>query len=168
MKKRFLCIAVILIIIMNATAQEIYSSQTELINIDSISKELNILQHKFDLLECQYKIDQSKFKFTNSANELNIKSNTIITNCFHKNTNIDLYNVYKEYYYSQFELLESLKTEASTIKIFVGLKMISSNFSSEETKLLNLSLEMIDKHIESTEKALSYYKTVLNIYKGLL
>lgn len=171
MKKVIFSILVAFMGIMSVTAQEQKSDSIQSNSIyayvDSLSVKLEKLQHDYDFLYCNYKLEDIQNDLTDLANNINIKSNAVLIDCYHGRFNVDLYIAYRDNYDSSVDLFESLKETVASIKALVALKMLSSNFSEDEIKLLGHCFDVLDKGLVSSESALNYYKTVLGMYKDM-
>lgn len=169
MKKVILFCFIAFIGVGNITAQTSNSSQTQdlKVSIDSLSTKLSSLQHDYDYLYCSYQLSEVQLSLKDFMNELSIKSNEILINCYHSRFDIDLYNTYRNYYNSYVELYESTKGKAEVVTTSVALKIMTSNFTEKEIKLLGKSCKFVDDCLRTAQNSLDYYKGVLDIYKDL-
>lgn len=72
-------------------------------------------------------------RFTNS---LDISSNGILIDRYHRNFNIGLYISFRNKYDAYTKLFNSLKESVSQVKTLVALMCITSNFSNKEENTL--------------------------------
>lgn len=169
MKKLILFFIIALIGVCNITAQTSKSSQTEdlKVSIDSLSSKLNTLQHNYEYLYCSYLLSEVQLSMKDLINQLSIKSNAILINCYHNRFNIDLYNAYRDNYNSCIELYESTKGKAESVTTSVALKIMTSNFTENEIEVLGQSCRFVDDCLRAAQNSLDYYKVVLDLYKDL-
>ena len=62
-------------------------------------------------------------------------------------------------------LFDSLKEESEVVKTAVFVKMLSSNYSDEELKVLSSGFAVVEKAITTVEKSLNYYNVAIKAYK---
>jgi len=165
--KHVLLIIVAVIISINATAQNADSLDTKVENTDSLNARIEKLQHDFDFLSCKYELNKIITDLSVSNCEVNNRSNAILLNCYHSRFDRDLYDSYKDYYYSKKNLYDSMKENITVTTTLVTLKMIASNFSEMEMNYIKSNINVITNAQNSFEKALDYYNTVLGIYWDL-
>lgn len=153
----------------SSSAQYNDSIQNEPIEncIDSIIKRLDILEHNYYFLECNYKLCNVNKDTKIVINEINIQSNSILINCYQNNYSELLYKSYLRKYESYIKWYESQKKLMSSVKTFVQLRIITSNFSDSELELLNSSIDSMDESVNVVEASLEYYKIVLAMYKDI-
>lgn len=169
MKKAILFFFIALIGLGNITAQTSNSLQNQdlKVSIDSLSTKLSSLQHDYDYLYCSYLLSEAQLTIKNFMNELSIKSNAILINCYHGRFDIDLYNAYRDNYNACIELYESTKRKAESVTASVTWKIITSNFTENEIQLLGQSCKFVDDCLRTAQHSLDYYKGVLDLYKDL-
>jgi hypothetical protein len=165
--KHVLLIIVAVILSINATAQNADSLDTKVENTDSINARIEKLQHDFNFLSCQYELNKIVTDLSVKSCEVNNNSNGILLNCYHGRFDRDLYDAYKDYYYSQKNWYNSLKENITSTTTLVTLKMIASNFSEMEINSIKSTIDVITNAQNSFEQALYYYNTVLGIYLDL-
>ena len=147
-------------------AQENVKKEKDLaVVVDSLAVKLNKLQKDYDYLWCEYKLNEINSGLNDDENEISTKSNQLLTNIYHGRFNYDLYNSYKEYYNSKIYLLENYKINAESIRNLVTLKMITSNFSENEIRVLQHLLKILDSAINSVESSLKLYDSYIEIYR---
>ena len=170
MKRVIFLFLVSIISIIPAAAQETDSLQNKFTHahIDSLSSRLNKLQHDYDFLRCQYELKIIQLELNRFINSLNISSNEILIDRYHRIFNIDLYTSFRNKYDAYTELFNSLKESVSQVKTLVALMCITSNFSNKEEEYLSHSSSTLDKSITAAESSLNYYKVVLDNYKNKL
>lgn len=149
-----------------AAAQNTNSSQqnSEESYIYNLAIKLENLQHDYDFLYCDYLLTKIKLDLTNLSNELTIKANSILISNYHKNMDIGLYAIYRNYYNSMLDSFEQTKEQANSIKKIITLKIENSNFSDIETRALRNDCQLIDKYIISVQDSFNYYSNVLDFY----
>lgn len=165
--KRIVVILIALIVATNVNAQE--NSQTEDLNarIDSLTTKLNQLQHDFDFLDCQYKIDNLRNNISELSMSLDLKSNSIAVKSYHGGYFAALYEAYERYYALNIDQLNTLKSNVEQLKGLLFLKLFTSNFTEKERELLKSSMNVLDKNLSSAEASLTLFKAALDRYKSL-
>lgn len=169
MKKAILFFFIALIGLGNITAQTSNSLQNQdlKVSINSLSAKLSSLQHDYDYLYCSYLLSEAQLSLKTFMNELSIKSNTVLINCYHGRFDIDLYNAYRDNYNACIELHESTKGKAESVTASVTWKIMTSNFTENEIKILGQSCKLVDDCLRAAQHSLDYYKGVLDLYKDL-
>ena len=169
MKKVILLFIIAIVGVCNATAQVSNSSQSEdlKVYVDSLATKLNTLQHDYDYLHCNYMLSEIQLNLKDFMNDLSAKSNAILINCYHSRFDFDLYSAYKANYISCQELYDSMKGKAEAITSAVAIKVVTSNFTDEEIRLLGQGCKFVDDCLSSAQSSLNYYKVVLDMYKDL-
>ena len=169
MKKAILFFFIALIGLGNITAQTSNSLQNQdlKVSINSLSAKLSSLQHDYDYLYCSYLLSEAQLSLKTFMNELSIKSNTVLINCYHGRFDIDLYNAYRDNYNACIELYESTKGKAESVTASVTWKIMTSNFTENEIKILGQSCKLVDDCLRAAQHSLDYYKGVLDLYKDL-
>ena len=82
---------------MNATAQDVYSTQSNLkAYVEDLSAKLSKLQHDYDYLYCSHEINLIELELKDLINNIDMRSNAILINCYHSRFNIDLYTAYRD------------------------------------------------------------------------
>ena len=109
MKKLILLFILTLFGMSCVVAQDNNLSQTSDLKayVDSLSTKLNTLQHDYDYLYCRHEINQIQSELKYLLNDVNIKSNAILINCYHGRYDSDLYSIYRSGYNSQVDLYDS-------------------------------------------------------------
>lgn len=169
MKKAILFFFIALIGLGNITAQTSNSLQNQdlKVSIDILSTKLSSLQHDYDYLYCSYLLSEAQLTLKTFMNELSIKSNTILIDCYHGRFDIDLYNSFRDIYNSGIEFYDSTKIKVESVTTSVTWKIITSNFTENEIKLLGQSCKLVDDCLKAVQHSLDYYKEVLDLYKDL-
>lgn len=165
--KRFLFLILLCTLSTNISAQEADSLKLEPINIDSLAVKLDKLQHDYVLLYCNYELDRLTFLLKNVGVDANISTNSGLHYIYNGKFNMDLYIKLINSYDSEVGLLNSLKESYAIIKDVVLLKIISSNFSDTEIKLLKQQISTINDAIIFAESSLNTYKEIIDIYKEM-
>ena len=62
--------------------------------------------------------------------------------------------------------LNSLKENIDATKLIVTAKVLTSNFTEEEIKLIASNFELIDRSISTVNSSLEYFKVVIEAYKS--
>ena len=134
--------------------------------VDSLSAKLNELQHNYDYLYCQHLLDEFNHSQTQESNSILIRTNQLKIDIYHGRFNYDLYNSYKRNYNAAMEKLDASKGKAESLKKLVTLKMITSNFSENELRVLQQGLKLFDYAINSVESALELYDLYIKEYRN--
>lgn len=169
MKRTLLMIVIAMVGSLNAIAQETESVQIDSteISIDSLVVKLNTLQRNYDYLHCNLELNKAQLELKNLSNSISISSNSLLISYYNTRFDIDLYTSYLELYKSNVQTLNSLKENIDATKLFVTTKVLTSNFTEEEIKLIASNFELIDKSISSVNSSLEYFKVVIEAYKTL-
>ena len=152
----------------NSSAQDADSVQyrhTE-ISIDSLVVKLNTLQRDYDYLYCNYELNRVALELKDFSNSISISSNSLLISYYNTRFDIDLYTTYLELYKSNVQKLNSLKENIDVTKLIVTAKVLTSNFTEEEIKLITSNFELIDKSISTVNSSLEYFKVVIEAYKS--
>ena len=167
--KKLLPLLVALISVYQASAQSADSLQTQptVISIDSLSVQLNKLQHDYNFLYCRYELGNLLFELKDLSQKVNIAANELVTTRFHYKYNrefdtshVNLYSTYKL-------LFEQIKKNVETTKTAVFLKIITSDFSDEELNVIKSYFAIIQASIRSVESALEKYDSTIRAYQNL-
>ena len=135
--------------------------------VDSLSAKLKELQHNYDYLYCQHLLDEFNHSQIQESNSISIRTNQLKIDIYHGRFNYDLYNAYKDNYNSSMEKLDANKEKAESLKNFVTLKMITSNFSESELRVLQQGLKIFDYAINSVESALKLHNLYIKEYRNM-
>ena len=134
-------------------------------HVDSLSSKLNTLQRDYEYLYCNSLINDCLFNIKDFSNEINIKSNQILINCYHSQFDFKLYTSYKNLFDAYNKYFNSLKEKADVVKTTIFLKMLVCNFSESEVNVLSEGYNVIENSLNTTEKSLNHFNVVLDIYK---
>lgn len=167
--KKFIFFLSLFVSVANLNAQDnnIETSASLELVVDSLSEKLNKLQHEYDFLYCSHELALLNLEIKAEIDNVDIKSNAILINCYHSRFNIDLYTAYRDNYNTSLELFNSIESKVSLVKASVALKILSSNFTKTDIDVLVKGTELLDKCLLKLESSLNYYKVVLNVYKDL-
>jgi hypothetical protein len=168
MRRILLAILIATLGFVNSSAQDADSVQyrhTE-ISIDSLVVKLNTLQRDYDYLYCNYELNRVALELKDFSNSISISSNSLLINYYNTRFDIDLYTTYWELYKSNVQTLNSIKENIDATKLIVTAKVLTSNFTEEEIKLITSNFELIDKSISTVNSSLEYFKVVIEAYKS--
>ena len=168
MKKVFFTIFLTFFSVICVNAQEIDSLQikSDTISIETLAARLDKLQRDYNYLRCEYEFNKLHSELDSFSNKLDIKSNKLLIDCLSNRVfENDLYIANKTNYYKSVELFNSTKEKIESVKVFVALTTLSSNFSKEELSVLDYSRIHIDNQVRLVENSLDFYKFVIDWYK---
>ena len=168
MRRILLAILIVTLRVVNSNAQEADSVQyqpTE-ISIDSLAVKLNTLQRDCDYWYCNYELMRGCLELNDFSNSISISSNSILISYYNTKFDIDLYTVYLELYNSYVRKLNALKVNMDATKLLVTSKVVTSNFTEQEIKLISSNLELIDRSMSTVNSSLEYLKVVIDAYKS--
>lgn len=168
MKKIICFVFVAFIGLLNVTAQDVYSTQSNLkAYVEDLSAKLSKLQHDYDYLYCSHEINLIELELKDLINNIDMRSNAILINCYHSRFNIDLYTAYRDNYNASLELMDTMKERVDGIQAAVALKTLTSNFTDKEIELLMKCSKFLDNCLSKLQGSLDYYKLVIGIYKDM-
>ena len=169
MKKILFTILLAFFGVICVNAQEIDSLQikSDTISIESLAARLDKLQHDYDYLYCESKLNSLQYELRIFTNSIDISSNSIKVWCFNSKFSIRLYNSYRKDYDANVELLSVLKENVELMQISINLKIIASNFSEKEIEVLKASIENLDNCLDKAENSLRAYAEYLDLYRNL-
>ena len=153
--------------IVNATAQEVDSLQTQQsdVVVDSMAMtKQNKLQRDFDFLSCRFEVTEVMNALSNFIQEVKIGSLEILISCYHNSFSYDLYKTWKDNFNAQTELFEGLKEKVSSVTVSISFQMLLSDFSKEEVDILMSAVKVFATQIDSAESALKVYEIALDMY----
>ena len=134
---------------------------------DSLNAKIEKLQHDFDYLSCKYELNRIVTDLSVKNCEVNNSSNAILLYCYHSRFDRNLYDSYKDNYYSLKNWYDSMKENITSTTKLVALIIIASNFSEMETYYIKKNIDIITSAQNAFEKALDHYNIVLEIYRDL-
>jgi hypothetical protein len=147
-------------------AQENIKKEKDLaVVVDSLSAKLKELQHNYDYLYCKNQLTEINHSLIQDRNSIDIGVNNLKFEIYHGRFNYDLYNAYKKGYNSNVEKLDSDKIYAESLKEFMFLKTMTSNFTESEIQVLQHGWKVFDNAINAVESSLNLYKLYLDEYK---
>ena len=162
MKKVLLLIISVLFAI-QANAQEQEEAPT--VTIDSLSTKLAKLQHDYDFLYCDYKLNQTITDLNQLSQDIKIIINELSISIYHKRYDRDFYTVLSEDYDAKCELYDVIKRKFEAVQKLVIIKTVTTGFTESELNLFNACIEAIESAMKVVEKGLKYYDRLLKIYK---
>lgn len=167
MKKLFF-LFVTVVGVLNASAQEINSSQSQSveISIDSLSFKVNKLQHDYDFMYCDYELHKLLMDLKDMSHTVDNAANGVLINFYNSRYDRALYNTYLDHYDALCALFDSLKREIEAAQIAVGVKVMSASFTDTELNVLSARFNTIDKAIATAEKSLEYYNVAIKAYRS--
>ena len=168
MRKVLLAILIATLGFVNSSAQDADSVQyrpTEL-SIDSLVIKLNTLQHDYDYLHCNYELNRIIHELKGLANSISISSNSLLISYYNTRFDKDLHTTYSNLYNSYIKNLNALTENIAATKLLVTTKVLTSNFTEQEIKVIASSFEVIDKSISNVNSSLEYFKVVIDAYKS--
>ena len=169
MKKILVTILLAFFGVINVNAQELDSLQikSDTISIESLAARLDKLQHDYDYLYCEYKLNCLQYEIKMFANEVGESSNSIRTYYFNRQYSRALYNSYKDNYYAKVGLFNAFKNSAESLKVNIAIIISTSNFSDNEIERLKDLANLIDICLNTAESSLEHYKVGLDAYRDL-
>ena len=166
--KRFIIILTAVIATLSVSTQEIKAQSQDLnARVDSLSAKLEKLQHDFDFLQCKYDLQDINNRLSSLADNTNIKSNSIQISTYHGRFYSPLYDAYMANYDSSVGAFEAFKETAKSLKSFLKLKILSSNFTEQEKALLEGMMNITNHAINTAEGSLKSLKLTIDMYKSL-
>lgn len=164
MKKLF--IALIAIVSANVLfAQENVKKEKDLaVVVDSLTAKLNKLQNDYDYLYYYTQLKDLIHDLEGEANNLNIRINQLKIMIYHERFNYDLYSAMKQNRNASVDKYNSTKEMAASLKMNVGLIMLTSNFNENQLNVLKGCMNVVDHALNSVESALELYKLYLEEY----
>ena len=162
MKKVLLLIISVLFAI-QANAQEQKEAPT--VTIDSLSTKLAKLQHDYDFLYCDYKLNQTITDLNQLSQDIKIIINELSISIYHKRYDRDFYTVLSEDYDAKCELYDVIKRKFEAVQKLVIIKTVTTGFTESELNLFSAYIETIESAMKVVEEGLKYYDRLLKIYK---
>lgn len=169
MKRALLVIVMAMLGSFAATAQEVDSvmiDSTE-ISIDDLVVKLNVLQHNYDYLYCNYELTKLILGLKDFSTSVSVESNSLLINYYNTKFDKDTYTSYVGLYNAMSEQFNSLKENADATKLAVMCRVLVSNLTEQELKVISSSLESIESSISTGDRSLNYFKVVLDAYRDL-
>lgn len=164
MKKLF----IVLIAIVSANvlfAQENVKKEKDLaVVVDSLTAKLNKLQNDYDYLYCLSQLKDLIHDLTEEGNQLSININDLKIRIYHERFNYDLYSVMKQNRNASVDKYNSTKEMAASLKMNIGLIMLTSNFNENQLNVLKGCMNVVDHALNSVESTLELYKSYLEEY----
>ena len=168
MKRTLLVIVIAMIGAFNTIAQEsdfVQIDSTE-ISVDSLVVKLNTLQHNYDYLYCDLELKKATLELKDLSNSISIASNSLLISFYNTRFDRDLYNSYLRLYNANVEGFSSLKENIDVTKLAVTCKVLTSNFTEQELKVISSNFELIDKSISTVNSSLEHFKVIIDAYKS--
>lgn len=164
MKKLFIVLIAIVSVI-SVNAQENVKKEKDLaVVVDSLTAKLNKLQNDYDYLYCLSQLKDLIHDLTEEGNKLSININDLKISIYHERFNYDLYSVMKQNRNASVDQYNSTKEMAASLKMNVGLIMLTSNFNENQLNVLKGCMNVVDHALNSVESALELYKLYLEEY----
>ena len=165
--KKVLLLLVAIASVLQASAQEMDSmqGQSASISIDSLSLRLNILQHDYDFMYCDYELHKLIMDLKDLAHSIDNSSKGVVINVYNSRYDHNLYNAILKDYNSDCALFDALKEKIDAVKAAVFVKMMSSSFTDKEIQVLTLSFEVVSKVVMKIESSLNYYNAAIKAYR---
>ncbi len=168
--KKVLLLLVALVGVLQASAQEMDSmqSQSTPISIDSLSVRLDRLQHDFDFLSCDYRLQKLIMDLKDLQHTIGNSSNGVVINVYtNSRYNRNLYNSYLNDYESDRYLFDALKKQSEVVRTAVYVKLLSSDFTDKERDVLTSSLNVVEAAISAVDNSLNYYNVAIEAYRDM-
>ena len=140
--------------------------QSTAVSIDSLTVRLKRLQHDFDFLSCEYKLNEVKSELDELTHYIDISSNGILINLYHSQYDRALYAAYSKRYEAFCTNFDALKEKMETVKFSVAYDMMMLGFTDDEFIVLRAGLDSIEKSLNRADYSLSYHDAVLRSYQG--
>ena len=165
--KKVLFLFVAIVSVLQASAQDVDSMQSQLapMSIDSLSLRLNKLQHDYDFMYCDYELHKLIMDLKDLAHSIDNSSNGVVINVYNSRYDRNLYNAYLDYYNSDCALFDSLKEKIEVVKTAVFVRILSSDFTDKELNVLTSSFEVVNKAAIKVESSLNYYNVAIKAYR---
>lgn len=132
--------------------------------VDSLSAKLNKLQNDYDYLYCLSQLKDLIHDLTDDANNLNNRNNELKISIYHERFNYDLYSAMKQNRNASVDKYNSTKEMAASLKMNIGIIMLTSNFNENQLNVLKGCMNVVDHALNSVESALELYKLYLEEY----
>ncbi len=168
--KKVLLLLVALVGVLQASAQEMDSmqSQSTPISIDSLSVRLDRLQHDFDFLSCDYRLQKLIMDLKDLQHTIGNSSNGVVINVYtNSRYNRNLYNSYLNDYESDRYLFDAVKKQSEVVRTAVYVKLLSSDFTDKERDVLTSSLNVVEAAISAVDNSLNYYNVAIEAYRDM-
>ncbi len=164
MKKLFIVLIAIVSSI-SVNAQENVKKEKDLaVVVDSLTAKLNKLQNDYDYLYCLSQLKDLIHDLTDDANNLNNRNNELKISIYHERFNYDLYSAMKQNRNASVDKYNSTKEMAASLKMNIGIIMLTSNFNENQLNVLKGCMNVVDHALNSVEAALDLYKLYLEEY----
>jgi len=166
MKKLVLVICALLCANMLFAQENLKEKDLETV-VDSLSAKLKELQHNYNYLYCQHLLDDLNHSQNQTKNNILICINQLQINIHHGIYNYYSYNTFKDIYNAAIANFDATKKLSKSILNLVALKMITSNFSEDELRVLQHGILSFDDSIISVEECLRVYDFYIKEYKNM-
>jgi hypothetical protein len=166
MKKLLLVICALLCANMLFAQENVKKEKDLAVVVDSLTTKLNKLQKDYDYLYCKILLNDGIINLNDVKNDISNSSNMLLFVINQGRFDYGAYNTHKELYNAAIKKLDVTKVEAESVKNFVTLKMITSNFSENELSALQHRLNFLDYSIFSVEAYLKLYDLYIKEYRN--
>lgn len=166
MKKLLLVICALLCANMLFAQENVKKEKDLAVVVDSLTTKLNKLQKDYDYLYCKILLNDGIINLNDVKNDISNSSNMLLFVINQGRFDYGAYNTHKELYNAAIKKLDVTKVEAESVKNFVTLKMITSNFSENELSALQHRLNFLDYSIFSVETYLKLYDLYIKEYRN--
>jgi hypothetical protein len=166
MKKLLLVICALLCANMLFAQENVKKEKDLAVVVDSLTTKLNKLQKDYDYLYCKILLNDGIINLNDVKNDISNSSNMLLFVINQGRFDYGAYNRHKELYNAAIKKLDVTKVEAESVKNFVTLKMITSNFSENELSALQHRLNFLDYSIFSVETYLKLYDLYIKEYRN--
>lgn len=165
--KKALLLIIAVVSVLQAYAQNADSMQAQsaAATIDSLSLRLEKLQYDYDFMSCDYQLKKLEWGLTNLKQDINIMANEILIRVFNTRYDRSLYTAFIEGYNSNSALFDTIKESFESIKTWVMLKVVSSNFSDTELNVISSDIDIIKHGISAVDTALNHLDICIQGYR---
>ena len=161
--KKVLLLIISVLFALQANAQE--QKEAPAVTIDSLSTKLAELQHDYDFLYCDYKLNQINTDLNQLSHDIKIIRNELSIDIYHERYDRDLYTAYSDNYDSYCDLYDMYKRNFESLRKLVAIKILTTGFTEPELNLISACIETIESAMKVVEEGLKYYDRLLKIYK---
>lgn len=135
--------------------------------VDSLSSQLNKLQHDYDFLFCDFKLTQEVEKLNTLNHSISLSTDRIMMDLYHNAYNYEMATLRTKELESLKSNYDSQKQSIQSTKTLVMLKMVTLDFTKEELDVLHSYFNSIDATCNSIEAGLRLHEAALTEYKRL-
>lgn len=164
MKKVLLLILAVVSVTQAYAQVDSLKFESPAITVDSLSVRLDKLQHDYNFLYCEYKIQKLITEMSDFEHSVDIAALRLLSNFYHTDYDSQLYSAALRQFNAFSTLLEVKKDNIKAVKFSVLSKILESDFSEKEQNALRTSVDYIDKCLSTAEASLSYLNIALQGY----